>query len=325
MSTYRFEQITEQGIVLDCLTCSTTGASIRVAPEAGLNWTHWIVDGVDHLWKSEDFFTRNEIGRFGPGGSPLLFPMVGRTWDLTEAEPTFGQYRFEPGGKPYHMPIHGFGASAQWERLAEGEEDGRGILRYRCCITDAIRTDMYPFDIDFQVTYGLDGSDAFVRFDAMGTGENAAPFAFGIHPFLALSSRAGQVLSVPSSHDVPLAEGLSIPAQPGQTVVTDDFSEGRAIDLSTAWDRVFTKLTSGDVHLDDGSGKGYALAFDHEIFDTCIVYTDATSPCLCIEPWTGGLGGFAYAAQPEASAACGMQMARANEMLSGEVRLSITS
>ena len=320
---YTVQTISEGGVTLDCLTCKRTGAEIRVAPDAGLNWTHWIVNGTDRLWKSDAFFTRNENGGLGAGGSPLLFPMVGRTWDMTVNPPVFGQYRQTPGGTAFRMPIHGFGALMRWERVAAGESDGRGILRYRADITPEIRATMYPYEIEFGVTYGLDGTDAFVRFDAIGTGTAPAPFAFGTHPYLRLNTRAGQTLSVPSKDDRELAAGLSIPAQPGVAVEKDDFGDGRAIDLSGAWDRVFVNLYAGDVRLEDASGAGYELAFDHELFNTCVVYTDATNPCLCIEPWTDGLGGFSYAADPAKCAACGMPAVQPGEMISGEVRLSV--
>ena len=331
MSKYEAKKVTEGSVELDCLVCAETGAEIRVAPKNGLNMTSWIVGGQDLLWKPEGFFSKKPGETLGWGGSPLLFPAVGRTHDLTANPPVTGQYKVNKNGPVFQMPIHGLGGLLSWEleksgmpEVEKGEEmPDMGILQYRCVIPDAVKKANYPFDIDFRVSYGLSKEEVFVAFEALSVNGQNAHFAFGIHPFLAVSSRKGLVLTVPSKHVCELAPGLGIPAKPGTAQRSDDYSSGRELDLSKGIDRVFMAVGQGETVLaDKGAGRKFVLKSD-AVFDHCVVYTDEKGPFLCVEPWTSGLGGFCYMSDRTKFGFCGMPRVNGEETAAGSVSLSV--
>ncbi|AII74499.1 Aldose 1-epimerase [Bifidobacterium coryneforme] len=96
-----------------------------------------------------------------------------------------GEYTFQ--GKTYSMPIdehgrrtaiHGFGYRYYWklERLSESSV----TLVWR--VPDLAS---YPFDVLVGVTYTLDDRGLTMTTTATNMGDEAAPWAFGIHPWLA--------------------------------------------------------------------------------------------------------------------------------------------
>ena len=297
-----------------------------VAPAMGLNWCSWRVGGRELLYRCPDFFRRDIQKR--RGGCPLLFPAVARTWDLSKTPPVFGQYR-HPNGQTFEMPIHGFAPKTEWERI-QGERD-ETTFAYRLPITDEVRRRFYPYDVNMTIRFTLEPDAVMIDFAVENLGSEPAPFSFGIHPYFQLASRKNVILKMPSRHTMPLLEGMKVPAKPGQVEPGDDYTEGRVVDLTGGVDFPLTRLARpsqehplGAELLDSASGRRFRLTFD-PCFEDCMIFTDADSPFLCIEPWLPGLGGFGFLHQfPDDPVATGLTVLAPAAKMTGKVRIQVS-
>jgi len=204
------------------------------------------------------------------------------------------------------------------------EREDASLLSYRLECDDNLQTASYPFEIDFTVRYGLqkDGS-VLVEFSAKGRGE-PAPFAFGIHPYFSLSDRSNAHVRVPSSTTLDLDATLGIPLDPAASLSCSDYSRGIDLSLDEGIDQVLAGLTDRECRLLDKGSSDIITIHASEAFTHCVLYNDGENPFLCVEPWTPGLGGFAYMHDPALDAAGQMPRVARNEEIAGRILLKAT-
>ena len=117
------------------------------------------------------------VAMCGSGRGQLLAPWPNRVQD--------GSYEF--AGESYQLAldeperrnaIHGLVRWSRWE-VVEHEAD-RAVLEHRLHPTPG-----YPFTLDLRVEYSLADDGLTVRVEATNVGDEACPYGFGAHPYLA--------------------------------------------------------------------------------------------------------------------------------------------
>jgi len=227
-----------------------------------------------------------------PGGrGQLLMPWPNRLdggryeWD--------GQTHQAALSEPEHAnAIHGLVRFAGWSCVAD--EPGRVEMAHRLWPSPD-----YPFTLDLQIGYALDGGGLTVRTSATNVGADAAPFGSGQHPYLRPPSGEtvdGCTLSIPARSYLPTDDrGLPTGVEPVDGTAFD-FRRGRPIGGGVL-DLGFTDLVRDAdgrawVELTAPDAEPVALWVD-ESYRYLQVYTGDTLPDvgrrrrgLAVEPMT---------------------------------------
>ena len=262
------------------------GSEFAIARELGCNLFSWVVDGRDVFHRPGGF---PERGLPYAGGNPLLFPAVGRTWDRSVEPPAADGYRLAGHEAPLSMPIHGFLdrcriGPPQVDRSAEYV-----TLIYAVEVTDALTRASYPWPVALRLELSLTARRVEIELCVRNLGGTPAPYAFGAHPYLAISDpgRDGVSLALPASQAVELDPDLLVPSG-----ATRALAEPFRLDPETDYDNVFTDLSGAEAVLTDrGAGRRIAVGYDGSIMQL-VIYSPRAAPFVCVEPWTAGLDGF---------------------------------
>ena len=268
------------------------GAEFAIARELGCNLFSWVVDGREVFHRPAGF---PERGLPYAGGNPLLFPAVGRTWDRSVQPPTADAYRLAGQERPLAMPIHGFLDRC---RIGPPQVDRSAdyvTLTYAVVVPEALARASYPWPVALHLVLTLTARRVEIELHLRNLGGTPAPYAFGAHPYLAISEsgRDGVSLALPASRSVELDPELLVPS--GTTrALADPFR----LDPETSYDDVFAGLSGADAVLTDrGAGRRVAVGYDGSITQF-VVYAPRAAPFVCVEPWTAGLDGFSRLADP---------------------------
>ena len=268
------------------------GAEFAIARELGCNLFSWVVDGRDVFHRPAGF---PERGLPYAGGNPLLFPAVGRTWDRSVEPSAADAYRLAGHEAPLSMPTHGFLdrcriGPPQVDRSAEYV-----TLIYAVEVTDALARASYPWPVAVRLELSLTPHRVEIDLCVRNPGGEPAPYAFGAHPYLAIShpGRDGVSLALPASRAVELDPELLVPSG-----ATRALAEAFRLDPEASYDNVFTDLSGADAVLTDrGAGRRIAVGYDGSITQL-VIYSPRAAPFVCVEPWTAGLDGFSRLADP---------------------------
>ncbi|MFI6318467.1 aldose 1-epimerase family protein [Nonomuraea sp. NPDC050556] len=171
-----------------------------------------------------------------------------------------GGARYTFGGVPYELEVteperghalHGLVSAAEWrvvEHLAV--EDDHAFVRLAHTVAPAPG---YPFTLELQVKHHLDASGLTTTVTARNTGQEAAPYGVGPHPWLLPDA---DELEIPASQ-VLLADAAMLPAELVDVAGTPyDFRKPRAVGR-TAIDHAFTGLSAGEA-----SAGGVRVSWD---------------------------------------------------------------
>ena len=268
------------------------GAEFAIARELGCNLFSWVVDGREVFHRPAGF---PERGLPYEGGNPLLFPAVGRTWDRSVEPPAADAYRLAGHERPLTMPVHGFLdrcriGSPQVDRSAEYV-----TLIYAVEVPEALARESYPWPVAVRLELSLTARRVEIELCVRNLGGTPAPYAFGAHPYLAISDpgRDGVSLALPASRTVELDPELLVPSG-----ATPALAEPFRLDPDTSYDHVFTDLSGADAVLTDrGAGRRIAVGYDGSITHL-VIYAPRAAPFVCVEPWTAGLDGFSRLIAP---------------------------
>ena len=107
------------------------------------------------------------------GGSPVLFPVCGRL--LKDGQPG----RYETGGRPYVLPLHGFAMRLPWEVRDASRPDA---LELRLADTAETRA-MYPFSFELTLRHAVSDQGYACRLTVANTGDWPMPYYAGFHPY----------------------------------------------------------------------------------------------------------------------------------------------
>lgn len=107
------------------------------------------------------------------GGSPVLFPVCGRL--LKDGQPG----RYETGGRPHVLPLHGFAMRLPW---TVGDDSRPDALELRLADTAETRA-MYPFSFELTLRHAVSDQGYACRLTVANTGDRPMPYYAGFHPY----------------------------------------------------------------------------------------------------------------------------------------------
>lgn len=148
-------------------------------------------------------------------------------WPNRVADGTYdfgGRHLQLPLSEPLkHNAIHGLAHWVAWE-VAEHTSD-RAVLSYQLQPQTG-----YPFALDLEVDYRLGADGLTVTLSATNVGQDAAPYAAGLHPYLTVGRRVDECeLTLPATTWCAMDErGHASPAEPVDGTPYD-FREPRPI------------------------------------------------------------------------------------------------
>jgi galactose mutarotase-like enzyme len=262
-----------------------------IAPLFGCNLVSWTIDDRPVFYCPEDFERRPE--KFFSGGNPVLFPAVGRTWDMSGEEPIFGEYRIYGDPNVYRMPIHGILPDGHFQKRRERVAGERVEVEYLFTLRQTIQDADYPFDVRLTLRYILKAGTIRMEADMENRGSTPAPVAFGYHPYFYLEDRQGVHVHLPCSEQLTLDREHSIPIgrEPSSSNVI-------TLDDSTMYDNVFAGMTGRRASIvDPKAGRTIHIDFDENI-ENLVIYSRPGEKFVCLEPWTKGLGAFGSLYKP---------------------------
>ncbi len=111
------------------------------------------------------------------GRGQLLLPWPNRVKDGSYAW-NGRQLQLDINEVARHNALHGLVAWRNW-RVAE-RADGRVVMRHTLHPSTG-----YPFELELEVGYSLDDDGLTLAVSALNTGEEACPYGFGCHPYIA--------------------------------------------------------------------------------------------------------------------------------------------
>lgn len=261
--------------------------TISLALEWGCNMYSWVCDGAEMMYCPPDYPAA--AWKITGGGTPLLFPSVGRTYDMSGPEPVLGRYSIYGDDECYDMITHGFLFVCGWEVIEESKTDTSATVTLKAIIPKDIYTNRYPFDVSFFQTFTLSAGKVELTSKMVNNSDKPAPAAFGYHPYFRVSNpkRDGISVNLPVTRRLFINEltqlnGKSEPSD-GQMDLQPDIYYDHAFDGITARRMTLTDIIAGrKMHVD----------FD-EKFELLFLYSPDKSDFVCIEPWSRGMGAYA--------------------------------
>jgi galactose mutarotase-like enzyme len=237
-----------------------SGDRLRLVPERGGLLSGWRCKGCELLYLDEARFA--DPARSVRGGMPVLFPICGNL--PGDALPL-------PEGT-FTLRQHGFARDLPW-RLEELPDGGGVGLMLR---DDAGTLEQFPFPFRLRLELRPEPSALAFAMTVENPGARPLPFAFGLHPYFAVSSLAAAAV-----------EGLPPRCLDHLTMAPAD----TAAQLQRLEEGVdLLAEPAGTVRLVD-KAAGYTVELRPEApFDLAVVWTDPPRPMVCLEPWTSPRG-----------------------------------
>lgn len=265
----------------------SNGSNCSIAVDWGCNLMSWIVDGNELMYCPPELPTTAK--KITGGGSPLLFPAVGRTWDRSVTPAVQGQYRIFGCDKTYFMPSHGIVFLSKFMKIEEDKNGDRVSALYTLNVPDKVREENYPFDVAYSQRFTLTAKAIELETTLTNNDSKPAPVAFGHHPYFRVSNpkREGVEVNLPitkfmeTDPDTVLFTGKTKPADGNFKLKADVY-----------YDHVFAGVTGRRMTLiDSKAGRKIHVDYDDH-FELLTVYSPDGSDFVCIEPWTVGMGAF---------------------------------
>jgi len=266
--------ITKEMLERDGIEASINGhdVKIEVMPQMGANLCSFIVDGKELIHCADDEMLDAETMR----GCFHMFPTPCRLPD--------GKYSFQgkdyvqmKGGKP--VVIHGLLRDEKME-IAKGNN----TLTASVDITPSNPIyEGYPFPCTFALEYKLIERGVEIRFTYQNTGNEDAPFGYGLHPFWKITGeRKDTAVQVPCSYLMELANlvptGEIISVEGNLDLRKPTSLEGVDID-NLFWDR-----DKSSPALIEYRAEGKKLVLEaSNIFNHMIAFAPAGNPFVCVE------------------------------------------
>jgi galactose mutarotase-like enzyme len=241
-------------------TTAGSGDLLRLVPERGGLLSGWRCNGHELLYLDEVRFADPALSV--RGGMPVLFPICG---NLPADQLPLPQGSFT-------VKQHGFARDLPWELEELGAGDGVRLSLSESPISLA----MFPFPFRLQLELRPEPAALAITVVVHNSGSQPLPFAFGLHPYFAVSSLAAAALEgLPErcfDHGT-MAAALTAPLLEQLERGVDLLAEPR-----------------GPVRLLDSQAQ-VALELQAEApFDLAVVWSDPPRSMVCLEPWTAPRG-----------------------------------
>ncbi len=271
-----------------------SGCRCAVARTWGCNLISWIVDNAELMYCPPEL--PESASKITGGGNPILFPAVGRTWELSGEKPVLGPYRIYGTNRLYQMPNHGIVFKSLFERTGLMETPYLVTATYDMQIPEQVLEENYPFEVRLTQSFTAkpDRIDLWARIVNADT--RPAPVAFGYHPYFRVSNpdRTDVEIRLPATKEIILTPDTVLP-----TGETRDFDGVLKLATGVSYDNLYTGLVGTRMSLVDKQARRVV----HVDFDLntefLVVYAPDNSEFVCIEPWTRGLGAFMNLNHPD--------------------------
>ena len=222
---------------------------------------------------------------FWPKHSPLLFPMIGASYEK----------KYRVAGVEYAMPNHGFA----WTSEFVFEDGEAGVVT--ATLTSSPETkEKYPYDFRLTVTHRLNGNRIMVSWKVENTGKEEMFYSIGAHPAFMMPEgkktsdmylvfyREGKLLAgkiipfyrIDAGSGCALCENVKelSPDAEGCVKITEDF-----------WNEdvyIFDHQELSAVSLCHENKTPYVTIHSKD-FPYFGIWTKPGAPFVCLEPWQG--------------------------------------
>jgi aldose 1-epimerase len=270
------------------------GTSYSIARGWGCNLMSWVVNGQEMIYCPDDLPAH--AAKITGGGTPILFPSVGRTWDLSSGAPVLGPYRIHGSDATYLMPNHGIVFQSEFTRTELVASPDLVAATYSLRAPESVHRENYPFDVDLVQSFALKPDRVDLSAQITNSGKAPAPVAFGYHPYFRVSNpqREGVEIRLPATKELLLTPDTVLP-----TGETRKFDGALKLAAGRKYDNLFAGLNGRRMSLlDSRANRAIHVDFDDKT-ELLVVYAPDNSEFVCIEPWTRGLGAFMKLEDPD--------------------------
>ncbi|MBW7457173.1 aldose 1-epimerase [Paenibacillus sepulcri] len=290
MKTYSAKPLEKMGLQIYELSDSQSRSTVEIIPEAGNNLYRFECDGRQVMLSPDSLSAlKSEPMASFKYGTPILFP-PNRIKN--------GTYRFR--GRSYRLPIneppdhhlHGELCSRAWEVVGSGASQEEGaylISRFRYADHPDLLA-YFPHELVFTVKYRLYEGRLYFHGTIVNEGKEAAPFAFGLHPYFNIPFDAGErlTLNVPAKEEWPVTNQAFVTGLPSVTPFAAALNEGAALAEIPPLDCSLIALSEGERTCRIGIGEqGYSIAFRiGEGFPYVVLFRPDWGAAYSIEPYT---------------------------------------
>jgi galactose mutarotase-like enzyme len=251
------------------LTLSSGALTAQINPLGAQLSTLRDPSGRELLWDGNPAFWN--------GRAPLLFPIVGAL--------AGGVYRV--AGKTYALSRHGFARGKAFEVVSTSSCEA--LLRLKA---DDETLAVYPFYFQLQVRFELRDSTLRVTTSVSNDGDTPMPASFGYHPAFRWplpfgAARALHAIEFDLDEPEPIrrldAAGLVTPIRHPTPVHARRLLLDDALFKDDAV--IFAAIRSQGLSYGAGTGPRLALQFPDTPY--LGLWSKASAPFICIEPWHG--------------------------------------
>ncbi|MDD9268978.1 aldose 1-epimerase [Paenibacillus sp. GCM10023248] len=221
-------------------------------------------------------------------GIPILFP---------PNRVKGGRFSFEgteyvlPINEPPHYHLHGDLSRKPWivDGYGAAEENGAYVT---CSFHFKDHPDIlayYGHELSFTVTYTLDKGRLDMHIAAVNHGSKRAPFAFGLHPYLAVPASSGPcTLVVPAAEQWPITPLSFVTGEPSATELCGQWRRGVALaDYPEAGCFMFTLSEEDRICRLEMKEAGYRIAYEPDrSFPVVLLFKPGWADAFSIEPYT---------------------------------------
>jgi galactose mutarotase-like enzyme len=264
----------DEGRAVDTIALRAGDTEALLAPGAGANCLACRVGGRDIIEPVPS--PAAALAEPTRWGCPILFPFPGR----------LPGGRYSIAGQEYHLPLtapdgrthlHGFAPRRPW-RVAH-QDEGSCVCAFDRASLASEEAAAYPWP--FRLTVRWSVQPGLLRADVRveNPGDDALPFGFGLHPYLAVAEDA--VARVPATHAWPNQGGIPVgsPDPISGPWAWAALEPGASV-LLTGLPRTTVEATVGDT----------VLRFPGDRLGEVVLYRPPDRPAVCIEPWTSVSG-----------------------------------
>lgn len=231
---------------------------VEIAPERGGMVTRFAVGGREVFYLDQATF--DDATKNVRGGNPVLFPSPG----------PLASERFAFGGRSGSMKQHGFARNRPW---SIGEETERTLtIELR---SDDVTRAQFPWDFVVRMRHELAGPRLSIGQRVENAGDAPMPFAFGFHPYFAVSDKAAARIPTGAKRAFDNVTKKEVDVT-GEVDLTQ-----KEVDLHL-YDHGRNEAT-----LDLGDGRRIIVRASPE-YHRWVIWTLAGKDFVCLEPWTAG-------------------------------------
>lgn len=214
---------------------------------------------------------------FWPKHSPLLFPMIGASFEK----------KYRVNGTEYDMPNHGFAWTSDFTFV--DAEDGLAAE----LDSSAESKEKYPYDFKVTVGHKLDGNKIIVSWKVENTGAEEMLYSIGAHPAFMMpegKKTSDMYLAFPGKKDLPFyriaKSGCALKDDVKTLLLDADSCVKITEDFWNEDVYIFDHQELSEVALYHEDKTPY-VTIHSEGFPYFGVWTKPGAPFVCLEPWQG--------------------------------------